>query len=223
MRYTAWMLLAAGAIAAAQTPPVSLQAPAQPQAPFQPQPQAPKPSDAEQQDLMTAVNSSTNSPVDLLRSLEAYLQKYPNTVQRPEIEQTLAKAAIDMRDNPKIVLYGERVLSRTPDDVLMLDRVSQALLALGGPDNAKKSLSYARKLEDIVEAMPPPTGSDAAQRQEDRDRARARMLIVQARARGVLGEQLEAEQLAGRAYEAYPAEETAREWAETLLRLGREQ
>ncbi|HLH44649.1 MAG TPA: TlpA disulfide reductase family protein [Bryobacteraceae bacterium] len=209
MRTAALFLILASALA--QTP-----------SPFQiPPAAAAQPTDAEQRDLMKTVGESANSPLDLLRSLEAYLQKYPETVQRPDIELTIAKAAIEVKDDPRIVQYGERVLSRTPDDVLMLDRVSQSLLALGGAGNAQKAIQYARKLEDLIDGMGQASGAGAAQKQDDRDRARGRMLMVQSRARAVLQEMLESEQLASRAFSVYPSEETARVWAESLLRLGR--
>ena len=63
MKVAAFFLLAAVALA---------QAPSHFQ--IQPAP-AKQPTDAEQQALMKAVNESANSPLDLLRSLEAYLQK----------------------------------------------------------------------------------------------------------------------------------------------------
>jgi thiol-disulfide isomerase/thioredoxin len=71
--------------------------------------------------------------------------------------------------------------------------------------------------------MKPPTGADAPQRQEDRDRALARTLLVQSRARTVLGDKEDAARLAARAFGVYPSEEPAREWAQCLIRLGREQ
>jgi thiol-disulfide isomerase/thioredoxin len=208
-----------------QQSPFSIQPPPQqPTGPFQIQPTPPKaPSDAEQQDLMRAVNEANNSTLDLVRSLEAYLHKYPETVQRPDIELALAKAAIDNKDNQRVVLYGERALSRNADDVLILDRVAQALLALGGPENAKKAVNYAHKLEQLIDGMGTASGTDAAQHQEDRDRAMARMLLVQSRGHAALGEKAEAEQLAARAYGVYPAEESARIWAESLILLGRDQ
>ena len=208
-----------------QQSPFSIQPPQQQQtSPFQPQSPAQKaPSDAEQQDLMRAVNEANNSTLDLIRSLEAYLQKYPDTVQRGEIELALAKAAVDNKDNQRTVKYGESALRRNPEDVLMLDRVAQALLALGGPENANQAIEHAHKLEELIRGMGTPDGIDAAQHQEDRDRAMARMLLVQSRARAILGENVEAEQLAARAYAVYPAEESGRVWSESLARLGREQ
>jgi thiol-disulfide isomerase/thioredoxin len=180
------------------------------------------PSDAEQQDLMKAVTEAANSTVDMIRVLEAYLKKYPESVQRLEIDRTLAKAAVDTHDDARIVEYGERVLAATPDDVLMLDRVSQSLVILAGEDNARKALKYARSLEDLISAMEPPAGPSAPQLQDGRDQALGRTLVTQARARILLDQNEDAERLARRAFSAYPSEETARVWANTLFLLGRE-
>lgn len=192
----------------------------------QPQPAAqaaaaPHPSDAEQSDLMHAVNEGANSTVDLVRVFEAFLQKYPETNYRPDIELNLTKASIQNRDYARIVKYGERVLARTPDDVVSLDAVAQALVELGGKDNAEKAQQYARKFEDLIEGMAAPTGANAPQTQEERDRADARALMTQGRARVILGDNEESLRMMQRAYDVYPDEETARADADALLRLGR--
>jgi thiol-disulfide isomerase/thioredoxin len=181
------------------------------------------PSDAEQQDLMRAVTEAANSTVDMIRVLEAHLKKYPNTLQRAEMEQALAKAAIDNKDEARIVKYGESVLARTPDDVLMLDRVSAALLALGGEENAQKAIRYSRAFENIIDGLEPASGKDAVQTQEDRDRAMGRTLLVQSRARVILGQKEEAERLAGRSFSVFPSELSARAWADRLADLGRDE
>jgi thiol-disulfide isomerase/thioredoxin len=180
------------------------------------------PPDAEQQDLMHAVTEANNSSLDMVRALEGHLEKYPNTVQRKEIEQAIAKAAIENKDDARIVLYGERTLALTPDDVLMLDRVSASLLVLGGEENAQKAIKYSRAFEDIIDALAPASGKDAVKIQDDRDRAMSRTLLVQARARVVLGQKEEAARLAGRAFAVLPSEEAARAWAERLAGLDRQ-
>jgi thiol-disulfide isomerase/thioredoxin len=179
------------------------------------------PSDAEQQDLMHAVNEAANSSLDMVRALEGHLKKYPNTVQRKELEQAIAKAAIDNKDDVRIVLYGERTLARTPDDVLMLDRVSASLLVLGGEENAQKAIKYSRAFENIIDGLAPASGKDAVKIQDDRDRAMSRTLLVQARARVILAQKEEAERLAARAFTVLPSEEAARTRADRLAELGR--
>lgn len=188
---------------------------------FGPQALAAESARLEQEELNKALSEGASSSVDLIRVLEAHLKKYPNTSQRIDLERMLAKAAIDLKDDPRIVQYGESVLAATPDDVLMLDRVANSLIALGGKDRAEQSIRYARKFEDIIDGLPLATGKDASQKQEDRDRAKARTLIYQSRARVMLGETEDAERAASRAFETYPNAESAREWAAVLLLLGR--
>ena len=186
------------------------------------QPQPAKPTEAEQEELMHAVQEGSNSTLDLVRVFEAFLQKHPDTQYRPEIELNLTRASIENKDDARMVLYGEKVLERTPDDVVTLDKVAQSLVALGGKENAQKALKYARAFEDIIDGMAPPAGRTRPQVQEERDRAEARTLITQARARVILEDKEESQRLAERAFSLYPDEETARASAESLMRLGRD-
>src|SRR5207245_5949868 len=108
----------------------------------------------EQQELMSALNDASSSSVDIVRVLEAHLKKYPNSPQRDEIDKVLAKASLDNKDDRRTILYGERVLSKTPDDMLLLDRVARALLNEGGRESAEKAFRYSHTFEDIVNNMP---------------------------------------------------------------------
>jgi len=180
-----------------------------------------QPSPAEQQSLMEALTQGNTSPVDMIRAMEAHLERFPASVQRGDIEQTLAKAAIDAHDTPRIVKYGEAALQRSPDDVLLLDRVSAALLQTGGADAAERAFGYAHRFENIIEMLETQPGPDATRRQEERDRALGRTLLYQSRARTLTGNAAEAIQLAEHAYSAYPNEEAARELAAVLWDAGR--
>ena len=180
-----------------------------------------RPTEAEQEELMRAVSEGSNSTLDLVRVFEAFLQKHPDTLYRPDIELNLTKASIENKDDARVVLYGERVLTHSPDDVATLDQVAQSLVALGGKENAEKALKYAKAFEDIIAGLETPAGASAPQIQEERDRAQARMLITQARARAILEDKEESQRLAERAFALYPDEETARASAESLMKLGR--
>lgn len=190
-----------------------------------PAPAAQTPSDAEQQDLMRAVSESGNSSVDRIRALEAHLKKWPNTSQRGDIEQAVFKAALDVKDNARIVKYGEASLTRNAKDVVALNSVADALVALGGAENAQNAIKYSRAFEDIIDSLEPPAGGDsgAVAKQEDRDRALGGTLLTQARARIILGQNEEAGRLASRSYDVYPNEESARLWANALALQGKEE
>jgi len=181
---------------------------------------APAP-DVENKSLMEALTDANNSSVDILRALEDFLKKYPQTVQRTEIDRLAARASVEIKDDRRIVLYGQRVLAVSPDDMLLLDRVARSLLALGGRENASASLKYSRAFADNVRKLSAPEGVDAARKQEERDRGLARALLFQSRAQTVLGEHREAEHLAAESFSTYPSEEAARECALALEHQGR--
>ena len=180
-----------------------------------------EPSVQEQQDLMRAINEGT-SPVDLIRGLEAHLAKYPKSAQLPDIERSLAKAAIESNDVPRIAKYGESAVATSAADLQLLDRLAYAFLTLGGEENAAKAYKYARAFEDLLDKMPIASGRDAAHQQDEQERALSRALVYQTRARTVEKDTPDALRLAARAFSAYPGEETAREWAEVLLRGGQQ-
>jgi thiol-disulfide isomerase/thioredoxin len=170
-----------------------------------------------------ALDEAGASSVDALRAFETYLKQFPDSPQTQEAERYLLRSAIDLKDDPRTALYGERVLELAPDDVAMLDRVARAELHLGGAENAARALKHARAFAAIVENLPPADGRDAAKKQEERDRGLARMLLYQSRAKRILGEKEEAEKLAARGFQVYPNEEAAREWAEVLVALDRQE
>jgi thiol-disulfide isomerase/thioredoxin len=182
--------------------------------------QAPPQPNQEQQDLQYAVNEAGASPIDLTRVLEEFLKKYPHPTQMKDIERALAKAAIDNKDDRRTVLYGERVLVSTPDDILILDRTARAELALGGKDNAEKAFAHARRFQELVEKLPEAPGVGATKRTEERDRGIARALLFQARAKSALGDFNEAAKFAALSYSKYPCEESAREWGTALDSAG---
>ena len=108
-----------------------------------------------QYELSQQLSEVGQSPIDVIRVLEAHLQKYPETKERGEIEQGLAKAALDSNDDKRILLYGEKVLqqSNRKDDVTLIDRVTRLLLDSDDPGQAKKALGYASRYEADLVAM----------------------------------------------------------------------
>jgi len=184
---------------------------------------APEASAAEKHELAESIKEANTSGYDLTRALEAHLRKYPDTPLRPDIFNLLAKAAVETGDDSRIIRYGEPTLTAAPNDVTLLDRVSQALLNAGGKENAVRALGYAKRFEDYVIRVPIPAGYDPVRNQEDHDRALARALLYQARAHRILGEYDEARRTAALAYIAYPDAASARAWSEALELQGKHQ
>jgi len=192
--------------------------------------QAPAPAGAvgeqEQGELSKAIGESTGSPVDFIRAVEKHLEKYPQTALRPQIEKSLAQAAMEANDSARIVQYGVRLLQAEPAnaDLPLLDRVTRALLETDDAEAAKKALPLAKRYGAAVEARgahAPEGHLSAGQWAEEVSKGRARALVLEARATGNAGNPEEAAKIAQRAWEAQANLESAREVARWAARLNR--
>ncbi len=181
---------------------------------------------AEDQALNAALAEAGTSSVDFVRALEGHLAKFPQTPKRPELERALVKAAIDAKDDRRVVQYGERVLDREPGDPQILDRVTRILLSSDNKDDTSRALGYARRYEEQLNSLrtsdkPPPGHLGKAQWREELDRGIARALVMEARATANLGKMSDALALAERSYAEFPTAEGAREVGRSLDKLNR--
>ena len=129
------------------------------------------PSVEEQQSLMAALTDGQTGALDMIRAMEAHLAKFPKSSQLVAIEQTLAKAALDAGDLDRLVKYGEPLLDALPDDILLLDRLSFALVNKREDKLlAERAYKHARKLEELLNGLRIAPGSGAWRKQEDWDR-----------------------------------------------------
>jgi thiol-disulfide isomerase/thioredoxin len=173
----------------------------------------PATSPKEQADLEAALSEAGSSPVEYLRALEKHLAKYPDSPRKAELERAAAMAAVEVKDDSRVVQFGERVLARQPSDLQMLSLVTQALLTSDSREAAARAQTYARRYEELASQM---------QRERERwavDRAIAHGLAWEARATGNLGRSEEALALAQRAFETDPTAGAAREIARWYERL----
>jgi thiol-disulfide isomerase/thioredoxin len=178
----------------------------------------------EERQLRESLAHSTNAPQDIMRALERHLEQFPNSAKRPEIEHALAKAAIETHDERRIILYGERALSREPDDVQLLDQVSRALVRAGDKESAERALKYAQHYEQVVAATgvdKDASGAEQAKRRETLDNSSARALFLQAQAEAALGNLDAAVKVARRAFEVYPGAAPAGEMGRWLAKSAR--
>ena len=182
-------------------------------------------SPAEQQALNQALSEAGSSPIELVRALENHLARFPMSPKRDELERVLVKAAMENRDDRRIILYGERVLAKEQDDLQVLERVARALLTSDAKETSERALKYAQRYEQLVAEMrSKPAGARVGQGQwqEELDRGLARALSLEARATGNMGAVDRAIQLARQAYSAFPTSESAREVGRWLGRSGQE-
>jgi thiol-disulfide isomerase/thioredoxin len=179
----------------------------------------------EQQQLSLALGEAGTSPVDYIRALEKHLAKFPNSARKNDIERALVKAAIEAKDDRRIIEYGERVLAREPNDAQILEKVIRSLLTSDAKDTSERALKYARHYEEMLNAtrtQNPPGHLSQAQWREEVDKGLGRALACEARATGNLSRIDEAVALARRSYEIYPSAESAREIGRWLVAAGKD-
>ncbi len=170
--------------------------------------------DEEEEALRKSLADSSSSTLDLTNALEGHLRRYPNTKRRIDIDRALLRAAMDLRDDRRVILYGERVLAADATDPQFLDRVTRALLATGDAGAASRALIYAQALEKVlIPLLDQKPGRDSGRRRDDMDRNISRALLYQANANFLLKQLDESARLAQQAYALYPAAEPARELA----------
>ena len=185
------------------------------------------PAQQEEEDLQHSLSESNGSPIEIIHALERHLKKYPSTVKRREIDRTLTKSAIELRDDRRIIEYGERALKADPNDLQILDRVTGALLQsqTTNPEKAARALVYAKRFESIVLKVEAEKieRRDASRRQDEVDRGLSRAFLFQARAHGTLGHFDEAVGLARKSFDRYASENAAHEAGRWLAKAGRHQ
>lgn len=208
MRAVFWLLLLAWS-ALAQTEP--------------PQPE-PRNEDAE---LEAALGEAGSSQLEYARILERHLKRHPLTTKRQEIERVLLQAAIDLRDNGRILSYGVPVLESGVRNPLFLDHVTRVLLDdARDRDRNEKALKYARLLaEDLRSRLAPLESASAREagrgrRLDETEYALSRAILFEARALGNLGKHAEAVEAARAAWKTCPSVEAAREIGKWLEQSG---
>jgi len=197
-----------------------------PSIPAQTRPTRPPISPREQADLENALSEAGSSPIEYLRAVEKHLQKYPDSPRKEELERAAVRAAAEANDGPRIILYGERVLARQPDDLQILEFVTRSLLAAESKENAERALKYAFHYEELIRQMQKTGGrgsSSGADWQNQTDRGIGRSLAAAAHATGILGRSDEALALAQRAFDTWPCADAAREVARCYERLGKKE
>ncbi len=218
-------LLLPGAVSAQEPPTPAGSRPGEesPAPEKRPKPKGETPENAAWRELMSEARVSE---LDYVRALEEFLERFPETKRRPEIERAIVQSAIEMKDRRRIIRYGERVLEREPRHVEIAEYVIRALLEKDDPDSSKRALRYAQQFLAalrILELQQPSGGSKLLAARNRLDRAVAKAYVFEARALGNLGRLQEAVKLARASFERFPTAEAAREMGRWLARLGRSQ
>jgi thiol-disulfide isomerase/thioredoxin len=102
-------------------------------------------------ELQQAIASAGNDRAALVRNLEAYLLKYPDSPQRPQIYRALVEANLQLRDTARAADYAERVVALAPDDMSITLVAIQLLQRSGDEAGLRRAVNYAGRVLAFVE------------------------------------------------------------------------
>jgi thiol-disulfide isomerase/thioredoxin len=103
------------------------------------------------EELQHAIDSAANDRAALLRNLEGYLKKYPDSPQRPQIYRALVEASLQLRDNGRASDYAERVVALAPEDMSMTLLTIELLERNGDETALRRAVNYATRVLEYVE------------------------------------------------------------------------
>lgn len=110
--------------------------------------------DAERQDLQKAIESAANDRAALVKNLETFLQKYPESSQRPQIYRALVESSLQLRDFPRALDYSERLTSLNPEDVSNTVLTIQLLNRYGDVPGYRRAVFYCTRVLEYVDHAP---------------------------------------------------------------------
>ena len=111
-----------------------------------------KPSRAEE--LQKAISDAGNDRATLVKNLQAFLEKYPDAPERPQIYRALVEACMQFHDDDCATNFAERIVSLTPDDVSMTLLAIQLLERTGDAAGLKRAVTYATRVYEAVRSTP---------------------------------------------------------------------
>jgi thiol-disulfide isomerase/thioredoxin len=108
----------------------------------------------ERQQLQKAIEDAANDRAALVKNLEAFLKKFPETAERPQIYRALIESSLQLRDFSRAVDYSERLVSLKPEDISNTVLSIQLLNRYGDAAGYRRAVFYCSRVLEYVDQSP---------------------------------------------------------------------
>ena len=109
-------------------------------------------SDADEQSALdNAFRSAAGNPQILIKNLEAFLARFPQSSRRELVLRTICTYALQANAPGVVVQYGQMLLKMTPDDPQLLSLLIDALGRQNDQTNRTRAIDYTSRLIKIAE------------------------------------------------------------------------
>jgi thiol-disulfide isomerase/thioredoxin len=105
----------------------------------------------ERQQLQKAIEEAANDRAALVKNLEAFLKKFPESTERPQIYRALVESSLQLRDFPRALDYSEKLVSLKPDDVSNTVLSIQLLNRYGDVPGYRRAVFYCSRVLEYVD------------------------------------------------------------------------
>ncbi|MGC2671900.1 MAG: thioredoxin domain-containing protein [Candidatus Acidiferrum sp.] len=106
---------------------------------------------SETEELQQAINDAGNDRAALVRNLEDFLKKYPESQQRPQIYRALVEASLQLQDSVRAADYAERIVALAPEDISMTVLAIQLLERNGDEAALRRAVNYSTRMLEYVQ------------------------------------------------------------------------
>lgn len=106
------------------------------------------------EELQKAISESGSDRAALVRNLKAFLEKFPDAPERPQIYRALVEACMQFKDDACATDYAERIVSLTPDDTSMTLLAVQLLERTGDQAALRRAITYVTRVNDSLKSTP---------------------------------------------------------------------
>jgi thiol-disulfide isomerase/thioredoxin len=142
----------------------------------------PKPPTSDEE-LQHTIDSAGNDRAALVRNLEAFLTKYPESPQRLRIYRALVEASLQLRDNDRATNYAERIVALNADDMSMTLLTIQLLARNADEAGLRRAVSYATRVLDFIMQSVGEKSPKISPQEWEADRQRDLMTVLSLRGR----------------------------------------
>jgi thiol-disulfide isomerase/thioredoxin len=119
------------------------------------EPSAAQKQQTEQQELRKAIDDAANDRAALVKNLEAFLKKYPESPQRPQIYRALVESCLQLRDFQRATEYSERMVTLNPEDISNMVLTIELLERYGDVSGYRRAVFYASRVLEYLDRSSP--------------------------------------------------------------------
>jgi thiol-disulfide isomerase/thioredoxin/tetratricopeptide (TPR) repeat protein len=178
--------------------------------------------DREQSALNDAFQSAENNPQILIRNLEAFLERFPQSSRRKVVLRTICNYALQANAPDVAVRYGQMLLAITPDDPQLLTLLIEVSGRQSDQASRLRAIDYTSRLISIAENQRDRTAAAGGGR-DTREQWAARIAALYAQRAGFYRDSGDLEKAVAdeeKSYATYATARVAEQLGDAALKKG---